>query len=237
MDFYFYDPFDDLCKFQARLAQLQDEVCQAQQKRSCSVKKNSKKGDDVDKTLTSESTCCCPCKKEEDEEEEGESMWWPAVDVRETESGYELHVELPGVKKEDVKIELHKEGSGKLLVVSGTKERIVRTVPEEEKKADKEEEEEKGKEEDSEEKMEDNETKKEGGEEQKPEEAKEDKKTWEKWHMTERVFGSFERAFRVPVETEAEEIKAKFENGVLVVAFPKHEPALAAPAKVAIKID
>ena len=55
--------------------------------------------------------------------------------------------------------------------------------------------------------------------------------------MTERVFGSFERAFRVPVETEAEEIKAKFENGVLVVAFPKHEPALAAPAKVAIKID
>ena len=90
-----------------------------------------------------------------------------------------------------------------------------------------------------EEKMEDSEAKKETSEEeeQKPEEAKEDKKMWEKWHRTERVFGSFERAFRVSVETEAEEIKARFENGVLVVAFPKHEPAPAAPAKVAIKID
>ena len=60
-----------------------------------------------------------------DEKDETINIWWPAVDVRETERGYELYVELPGVKKEDVKIELHKEGSGKCLVVSGKKERVV----------------------------------------------------------------------------------------------------------------
>ena len=48
-------------------------------------------------------------------------MWWPAVDIKETEGGYELHAELPGVKKEDVHIELHGQGANKRLVVSGTK--------------------------------------------------------------------------------------------------------------------
>ena len=72
----------------------------------------------------------------DEKEEEGEetiNAWWPAVDVRETERGYELYVELPGVKKEDVKIELHKEGSGKCLVVSGKKERVVLPPPPEKK--------------------------------------------------------------------------------------------------------
>ena len=48
-------------------------------------------------------------------------MWWPAVDLKETEAGYELHAELPGVKKEDVSIELRGQGPNKRLVVSGKK--------------------------------------------------------------------------------------------------------------------
>ena len=43
------------------------------------------------------------------------------MDIKETEGGYELHAELPGVKKEDVHIELHGQGANKRLVVSGTK--------------------------------------------------------------------------------------------------------------------
>ena len=118
--------------------------------------------------------------------------------VKETERGYELYVELSGVKKEDVKIELHKEGSGKCLVVSGKKERVVLPPPE---------------------KMEE-----------------EKNKEFEVWYRTERAYGRFERAFSVLVETDGNEVKAKFEGGVLAVSFPKHD-AVKIPANVSIKID
>ena len=185
MDFFFYDPFDDLSKIQSHLAQLQREMDTTQQKR----KQNSRS--------TNEEAKKKDLKIEHGTEERTIDIWWPAVDVRETEHGYELYVELPGVKKEDVKIELHKEGSGKCLIVSGKKERFVLPPPEE---------------------------------------KEEGKKEFEIWHRSERAYGRFERAFSVPVETEGDEIKAKFENGVLAVSFPKHE-AVKTPAKVAIQID
>ena len=229
MDFFFYDPFDDLSMIQSHLDQLQREMDATQQKRRQSGKSSSsaaakaaKKGEAA-ATTTKKELKIEHSPEEEEEKEEAVSTWWPAVDVRETERGYELYVELPGVKKEDVKIELHKEGSGKYLVLSGKKERFVLPPPEEE-----EEEEEK-----DEEKMEDEEKKDEKKEEEKKEE---EKKEFEMWHRTERVYGHFERAFSVPVETEGDEIRAKFENGVLAVSFPKHEAAKA-PAKVAIQID
>lgn len=142
--------------------------------------------------------------------------WWPAVDAKETESYYELHVELPGVNKKDVVIELQKEGSEKYLIVSGTKKRAM-DHPEEKIEEEKKEEKEGDDDDDDDEVM------------------KENSGKWVKWHRTERVYGCFERAFNVPVETEGDEIKAKFENGVLSVTFPKHEVA-PTPAKVSIKI-
>ena len=222
MEFFFYDPFDDISMIQSHLDQLQREMDATQQKRrqggsNSSSATAAKKGEAAPPTTKKE------LKIEhspEEEEKEAVSTWWPAVDVRETERGYELYVELPGVKKEDVKIELHKEGSGKYLIVSGKKERFVLPPPEEEKEEEKEEEEK-----EKEEKKE---------EEEKKDEKKE--KEFEMWHREERVYGYFERAFSVPVETEGDEIRAKFENGVLAVSFPKHEAAKA-PAKVAIQID
>lgn len=199
MDFFFYDPFDDLSKIQSHLAQLQREMDATQQKR-----RSNRSGNSEISTEQKEEPCAVA--------ENTLSVWWPAVDVRETEGAYELYVELPGVKKEDVKIELHREGSGKCLIVSGKKERIVPAAD----------------------RMEDGEEEEEEEKEKKEEEKK--KKEYEKWHRTERVYGRFERAFSVPVETEGDEIKAKFENGVLIVTLPKHE-AVKAPAKVAIQID
>ena len=203
MDFFFYDPFDDLSKIQSHLAQLQREMDTTQQQRRRKQATRGMKKQEGEDDGTAEA-------KEEDElkiehsparndndDEKTIGIWWPAVDVRETERGYELYVELPGVKKEDVKIELHKEGSGKCLIVSGKKERFVLPPPEE---------------------------------------KEEGKKEFEIWHRSERAYGRFERAFSVPVETEGDEIKAKFENGVLAVSFPKHE-AVKTPAKVAIQID
>ena len=222
MEFFFYDPFDDLSMIQSHLDQLQREMGATQQKRRQSGKSNSssaaakaaKKGEAA-ATTTKKELKIEHSPEEEEEKEEAVSTWWPAVDVRETERGYELYVELPGVKKEDVKIELHKEGSGKYLIVSGKKERFVLPPPEEEKEEEEKEKEEKK-------------------EEEKKDEKKE--KEFEMWHREERVYGYFERAFSVPVETEGDEIRAKFENGVLAVSFPKHEAAKA-PAKVAIQID
>ncbi len=44
------------------------------------------------------------------------------------------------------------------------------------------------------------------------------------YHRRERFHGHFQRAVPLPVEVQDEEIKAKFENGVLEVRAPKREP-------------
>ncbi|KAH3766855.1 17.5 kDa class I heat shock protein [Pelomyxa schiedti] len=45
-------------------------------------------------------------------------MWWPKSDVKETETNIQVIAELPGVKKEDVKVEVTPDG---FLVISGNK--------------------------------------------------------------------------------------------------------------------
>lgn len=35
------------------------------------------------------------------------SDWYPVVDVSETEGAFHIHAELPGVKKEDIKVSVH----------------------------------------------------------------------------------------------------------------------------------
>jgi len=44
------------------------------------------------------------------------------------------------------------------------------------------------------------------------------------YHRRERFHGRFERAIPLPTEVQDEEIKAKFENGILEVRAPKREP-------------
>lgn len=47
----------------------------------------------------------------------GEKFWNPACDIRETEKDYVIHAELPGMKKEDISIEL----KDNMLTISGEK--------------------------------------------------------------------------------------------------------------------
>jgi len=50
----------------------------------------------------------------------GESgMWSPAVDVRERDGNLEIHAELPGLNKDDVKVECTEEG----IVIEGERKR------------------------------------------------------------------------------------------------------------------
>ncbi len=97
---------------------------------------------------------------------------FPRVDVVDDEKSIKLIAELPGVKKEDVKI-LLEDG---FLTVSG------------EKKAESE-----GKEEIN-------------------------------IIRNERLFGKFERKFELPEDINPDEIKAKFENGLLNISIAKLIP-------------
>jgi len=45
----------------------------------------------------------------------------------------------------------------------------------------------------------------------------------ESWHLVERSYGSFERSFNLAGPVDASKVKAKFENGLLIVTLPKSE--------------
>jgi len=94
----------------------------------------------------------------------------PDVDIYETENDLVIELDVPGLKKDDIKISVQ-DG---ILVISGEK-RIER----DEKKKN--------------------------------------------YMIVERCFGKFERAFNLPDYVDAEKIKAKYENGVLMINIPKKE--------------
>ncbi len=92
------------------------------------------------------------------------------TDIKELEKEYQLDIELPGVKKENVSVEL-KDGALEIKVVN--------TINNEEK-------DEKG-----------------------------------KYLRRERFYGSCSRSFYVGEDVKQEDIKAKFDNGVLTITVPK----------------
>lgn len=94
------------------------------------------------------------------------------TDIKELEHGYELDIDLPGVKKEDVKAEL-KNG---YLTVNATHG------------------------------------------------SQSDEKNDEgKYIRRERYYGSVSRSFYVGEQVKQEDIRAKFENGILKLFVPKAE--------------
>lgn len=94
------------------------------------------------------------------------------TDVKENENGYEIDMDLPGVKKEDVQVELK---DGYLTIKASTNT----------------------------------------SNEQKDEEGR--------YIRKKRYTGSCSRSFYVGEQVTQEEIKAKFEEGVLKIAVPKKE--------------
>ena len=95
------------------------------------------------------------------------------TDIKEKEDGFDLHIELPGYTKEDVKAQLD---DGYL------------TISAQSKKED----------------------------DQKDENGK--------FIRRERYYGSCSRSFYVGEEIKEEDIKAKFENGILTISVPKKQP-------------
>jgi HSP20 family protein len=111
---------------------------------------------------------------------EGElELWRPAIDIKETDKEYVIHAELPGVKKEDISIDLDKN----LLTLSGERKQ---------------------------EKKEEN----------------------ERYYRVERSYGKFSRTITVPEGITPDQIRARFENGVLEVDIPKLEGKKEEPKKI-----
>ena len=109
------------------------------------------------------------------------------TDVKELDGGYEIEMNLPGFKKEDVQAEL-KDG---YLTIHAT------TQSSDDKK---------------------------------------DESTG-KYIRKERYSGSCSRSFYVGEDVKQEDIKAKFENGVLIVSVPKKEAKPAVENKHIISIE
>jgi len=53
------------------------------------------------------------------------------------------------------------------------------------------------------------------------------------WIRQERPFGKFNRVIQLPTLVNAENVNAKYENGILKLTLPKHEAAK--PRKIAVK--
>ena len=107
------------------------------------------------------------------------------TDIREHDEGYEVDIDLPGFKKDEISIELE---NGYLTVSAA-------------KGLDKDEEDKKG-----------------------------------KYIRKERYAGAMQRSFYVGENLTDEDIKAKYENGILRLSVPK-KPANAVEAKKTIAIE
>ena len=117
------------------------------------------------------------------------------TDVKETDKDYEVSIDLPGFKKEELQIEL-KDG---YLTVSGSKEVSSTEEPKENQKDAKT--------------TESDASKKDDKAEQKP----------VKYIRQERYSGNVSRSFYVGEHLNQEDIKAKYEDGILKLSVPKKD--------------
>jgi HSP20 family protein len=108
--------------------------------------------------------------------------WTPRVNVEETEGGFEITAEVPGMKKEEIDIEVQ----GDVLTIKGEK-RLEKEV------ADK------------------------------------------NFHICERSYGTFQRAFTLPENVKTDDIGAEYKDGILRLLLPKVEPQKPKEIKVEVR--
>lgn len=108
--------------------------------------------------------------------------WTPVVNVEEQKDRFEITVEVPGMKKEEIDIEVQDN----VLTIKGE-----RKIEREEADAD--------------------------------------------YHICERSYGTFQRAFTLPENVKADGIEAEYEDGILRLAVPKAEPEKPKEIKIEVK--
>jgi len=136
----------------------------------------------------------------------------PKINLSEDENNYYIHADLPGMKKDQVKMELSDED--RVLTISGERETIIDDSDKASKKDS-------IKEENNKENT--NENKKSKKEEQNETKNEENNK---KYSRIECSYGKFSRSFSIPENADINNIQAKMENGVLEVTLKKMEPQM-----------
>lgn len=164
----------------------------------------------------------------------------PKFDVRETETTYELHGELPGLERENVQIEFTEPQT---IVVRGRVERTYQRKPEAEAEVEQQEQQTKPTAEEKQQRRNSHQATVEDDPEEPstpthtppespaPQAAKpvvrQDKQQQvqktpgEKYWAVERSIGEFSRTFTFPSRVEHEGVSASLDNGILTVSVPK----------------
>jgi len=137
-----------------------------------------------------------------DDEAARSAVWRPTVDIHEDENNYMIDAELPGMRKEDVKISFQ-DG---VLSISGE-----RSYEYEEKPAA------------AEEKAGNGNGNGNGNGGTVEGRVSVERRTGRSCHRMERFYGRFHRSFTFPTAVNPDTINARFENGVLKVTVPKAE--------------
>jgi HSP20 family protein len=127
------------------------------------------------------------------------AVWRPTVDVHEDENSFVIDAELPGMRKEDVKISFQ-DG---VLSLSGERRY---EYEEKEPVAEKPNGNGNG-----------------NGEGTVEGRVSVERKTGRSCHRMERFYGRFHRTFTFPTAVNPDTISARFENGILKVVVPKAE--------------
>ncbi|KAG4103760.1 HSP20-like chaperone [Neocallimastix lanati (nom. inval.)] len=133
----------------------------------------------------------------------------PKINLSEDENNYYIHADLPGMKKDQVKMELSDED--RILTISGERETIIDDSDNNSKNDSTKEENNKEN---------GNENKESKKEEQKDTNKEENNK---KYSRIECSYGKFSRSFSIPENADINNIQARMENGVLEVTLKKME--------------
>jgi len=145
----------------------------------------------------------------------------PEINLSEDEKNYYIHADLPGLTKDQVKMELNED---RILTISGEREFIYNNSNE--KEQEKEQEQEQNISTETTETTENNEMETEPtNEKQETDENTENKneKETRQYRIKECSYGTFSRSFQIPEDANIENIQAKMENGVLEVIINKIE--------------
>lgn len=108
--------------------------------------------------------------------------WTPSVNVEELEDTFEITAEIPGMKKEDIDIEVRDN----VLTIRG------------ERKFEKE-------------------------------------KGDTNYHICERSYGTFQRAFTLPENVTTDDIEAEYADGILRLAIPRAKPEKPREIKIEVR--
>lgn len=141
----------------------------------------------------------------------------PRFDVREGESGYELHGELPGIKQEDVDIEFVDSNT---LVIKGRSEREYVTKSTEEDGKPVKAVDAKPHKATVEDESTDVTSKAVSPAENDTIETRREEPSYRYW-VSERSVGEFHRSFTFPGKVDRDGVKASLNNGILTVLVPK----------------